>query len=276
MKWIFIILVALNLIVFGGVVAQRMLLPAPQTVTERTIMVEKKVDSSTKKIEEAPKNQIQEEKPTKTQSQPEKQTEKIEKPEKTEKITTKASPKNKPKPAQKLAEKPKKAPVQKASNTTSTPSRKQKCGGASVTLPENVYHRIKGLLNEWPNAATREVGKKQGKSQSQSNEYVVIITPSAQQNEHMMVLIGKGFKPRQDKGLVVLGQFTNRKAADALRQRVLTHGVRANVMERHQPGKAGLSQANYRVLFMKINDADARKLSGILKPYAPLRRNPCK
>lgn len=277
MKWIFIILVALNLIVFGGVVAQRMLLPAPQVTTERTVVVEKKVAANTQKTEEAEEKQTSEEKPIKTQSSAKEQTANT---EKTEEIVTKTNPKSKPKQtapkqAQKRVEKPQKAPVQKASNTTSTPSRKQKCGGASVTLPENVYHRIKGLLNEWPNAASREVGKSSGKPRAR-NEYVVIITPSAQQNDQMMLLMSKGFKPRQDKGLIILGQFSDRKAADALRQRVFAHGVHANVMEKHKPGKTGLSQANYRVIFMKINDADARKLSGILKPYAPLKRNPCK
>lgn len=257
------ILVALNLIVFGSVVAQRMLITAPANA-ERLVLEKVPPQTATTPPPSTPVEppRVAEPVAPKVKAEPKKHTTKVAE-KKAEPVKKKAA---KPKPAEPKAT-PKPAPK-------APPAPKPKCGQATVTLPENVYHRIKGLLNEWPNAASREVGKS-GKKMGKP-EYVVIIAPSNHQNEQMMMLISKGFKPRQEQGLVVLGKFTNRADADRLRQRVFAHGVRANVMEKHRPGEANLSQANYRVLFMNINDADARKLSGILKPYAPLNRSSCK
>lgn len=237
MKWIFTILVALNLIVFGSMVAQKMLL---KNITAG--------DENTRTIV----------------------------------IQTPPAPSPPPAEADKKPEKPKTTSKPKTASTQNTQTRAlppvepRRCGGASVTLKENDYHRIKGLLAQWPNAASRSVERNPNAGTIKTDSDFWVIAPAQNDgSEQMMNLMAKGFRPSQENGLLVLGKFSSRPGADALRQKAIAAGVNANVMEKIREGGQALSVATYNVAFLNINDADARKLSEILKPYAPLRRNPC-
>ncbi|MDO5687145.1 MAG: hypothetical protein Q4G42_07170 [Neisseria sp.] len=241
MKWIFTILVVLNLIVFGSMMVQKMLLKHLSADNEptRTIVIQ----------------------------------------------TPPAPPPAAPPAVEKKTEKPKTAAKPKAQAQRNTPTaalppaEPRRCGGATVTLKENDYHRIKGLLAQWPNAASRDVARntKAGNTVNMISDYWVIVPTQNNSNEQIAALAAKGFSATQESGMTVLGKFPARTAADALRQKAQNAGLNANVMEKMREGAAQpLSVVTYNVAFLKIDDNDAARLNDILKPYAPLRRNPCK
>lgn len=280
MKWVFAILVALNLIVFGSMVAQRMLLkentpvavvsPAPPAPVLPQTPVPAVPQADLPAPAQPAENQAENENPAEVQAA-------AEKPAAPAAQSVKEKPKDPPKPKPKDPPKEKSREPAQAAQTAAAPPRPKNCGGGSVKLPENVYHRIKGLLAEWPNAASRSVEQNaQAGQKSTVRTYWVTVAQTG--DDPSINLMAKGFRPTRENGLIVLGKFSSRQEAESLRRRAAAAGFSASVGERLRPGaqEEPLSVGVYTVVFLKISDADAPRLQKILAPYAKLQRNPCK
>lgn len=257
MKWIFAILVALNLIVFSINIIDKLVL---QKVNNLSAQQQQQQDNPRTIVIQTP--------PAQAQINP-------------ASIST-APPTNNPaaqpanvakKPAAPNANANKDKQVADAKKEEpAKPNEPKNCGGASVVLKENDYHRIKGLLSQWPNAASREVVKKEADNKP-SGDFWVITT-----DDDITVLAkGKGqYKLIKDGGMNIIGKFNTRQAAEGFRMKTQIDGINTSIVERMGNKDESLSAVNYRVAFLKVEDQDAARLSEILKPYAKLQRNPCK
>ena len=259
MKWLFAILVVLNLIIFGNVVTQKMQAPppAPPVASQPTPAV---VAPTTHAAEQAASAaDAQSDAASAVASTP---------------VVTKAEP---------AAANKKSKPATPAATTPAAPTEAVVVSGnpqggacsATVTLSEDVYHRIKGLLNRWPNAASRVVVNNQTAAADTAKQYQVTVPVVGDSNEQVISLLAKGFKPTPSGNSISLGVYQNRLHAEQLRDRLSAAGFSAGIVERSSGGGQALTSAKYQVLFMQIGDQDAKELSAIVRPYAPLQRKPC-
>lgn len=263
MKWVFAILVALNLIVFGTTIVEKMVLQkiaVQQREPSRTIVIQQ-----TQPQQPAVPITTTQTTPTTTVQADNKQ--------------TPATPVPRPKPATSAAPATPKQPAQPATAAAPKPQPEAKpqqtCGGGSVTLKEDDYHRIKGLLSRWQNVASRSVQRNDNENKSGGDSFWVILD-KALDDETRIGIMAKYGRIKQEGNLVVLGKFPTRQAAEGMQLRLKTDGFPSRIMEKFGDGNNALSMATYRVAFLKIDDNDAAELSKILAPYAKLQRNPCK
>lgn len=276
MKWIFAVLVALNLVVFGSTIIQKMVVDkiaekADEKQIARTVVVQQPPAPVATAPLAVPNADLNAASASATASDAGNDKDAEKKSEKTP-----AKPADKKKDDKKPAEKP----AEKAVATETKPKQPKNCGGASVVLKENDYHRIKGLLAQWPNAASPMVQRNTNASKGKSSpdEYLVFVPMERDVQEQMMGLASKSFNPREENGMLLLGKFHKREDADNLRRKAMGAGIPARVLERmgDKDGSQALSMTVYNVAFLKIDDNDAKRLNEILKPYAPLKRYPCK
>lgn len=152
------------------------------------------------------------------------------------------------------------------------------CAAASVELPEEVYHRIKGLLNQFPNAATRKVvpNENAGQSVPAPSSYWVIANGSARDGAFVAALRARGLNPQLVNGSIVLGRFNNSAAAEHIRSNLAATGLSTRVEERASAQRAPLSAVRYRVAFQKLNEDQSEQVRSIVSPYATLRVNKCR
>ncbi len=152
------------------------------------------------------------------------------------------------------------------------------CAAASVELPEEVYHRIKGLLNQFPNAATRKVvpNENAGHSAPAPSSYWVIANGSARDGAFVAALRERGLNPQLVNGSIVLGRFNNSAAAEHIRSNLAATGLSTRVEERASAQRAPLSAVRYRVAFQKLNEDQSEQVRSIVSPYATLRVNKCR
>lgn len=92
-------------------------------------------------------------------------------------------------------------PAQQSSNQAS-------CNrSASVTLPEDDYHRIKGLLGQWPHAASRTVERREGNAKK-TVKYSVAVPIQVDAQAQLSELSAKGFSGTLSGGSIVVGSIT--------------------------------------------------------------------
>ncbi|MBR6026870.1 MAG: hypothetical protein IK065_04660 [Neisseriaceae bacterium] len=265
MKWVFAILVALNLIVFGTTIVEKMVLQkiaVQQHEPSRTIVIQQ-----TQPQQPAVPTTTPPATPTTTPQADNKQTPAT--------ATTPPRSKTAATPATPAAPKPPAQPATAAAPKQQPEAKPQQtCGGGSVTLKEDDYHRIKGLLSRWQNVASRSV-QRNDENKSGGDSFWVILD-KALDDETRIGIMAKYGRIKQEGNLVVLGKFPSRQAAEGMQLRLKTDGFPSRIMEKFGDSNNALSMATYRVAFLKIDDNDAAELSKILAPYAKLQRNPCK
>lgn len=267
MKWLFAILVALNIVVFGCMVAGKLVHPPTVASTamassEVEIAAPATPDISVRNpnvVNTPASNQVD------NPSIPPKVVNKPEPPS----ITPQPKPERKPDPD---------SSTQVATTTPATPPNAN-CS-ATVTLPENDFHRIKGLLRQWPYSTKR---------------FVEQVTPSAKPNpvtkptRYMVALNNideetskrlqeSGFDHGSAQGKVSLGIFNRREDAEALMARAKMKGftnVYVNTLEsshNETSANAPTSVAKIRVTFSGVDNTAIQDINKITGRYGQIQR----
>lgn len=301
MKWLFAVLVALNIIVFGGMVASRVaekqrnasapvqsvgvtqqqqpqaapveiLRPAAVSAPEPVAVsapVAAASAASEAETEEARLARLKAEQEAK-EKEAEELEEKAQK-EREEKAKREQLEKEKAKREQ---EKQKAAEAKKESN--------QCVSSASLTLDEDDYHRIKGLLRQWPHAASRTVEKRNasGETGQAQKTYRVLVAADGDTAAMLDSLAAKGFSGSIHEGSISVGVTRSRSAAQVLISRLATAGfggTRINEEEdRSAASDGGLSVAKMQVTFMDVDDKSAQAIQNVVSRYGKLNRRACR
>lgn len=151
---------------------------------------------------------------------------------------------------------------------------------ASLTMDEDDYHRIKGLLGKWSHVASRSVEKRTAKAKPADKTYRVVLPVSADAENQAAELSAKGFNPIPFDGALSLGVGNSRENAQALQNRLAGAGFGgAHIVERAtETGLQddSLSVSRMTVLFTGVNAADADEIRKITSPYGKLSLKSCK
>ena len=145
---------------------------------------------------------------------------------------------------------------------------------ANVSLPEDDYHRIKGLLNRWPHAASRTVERKEATRSKTS--YAVWTPIQIDAGSQMQALQSKGFNTVLMEGGISIGIRSDKAQAQALLNRLQSAGFTGQLREVNSGSSGGQSVAKMQVTFMTVNDADVKAIQNIVGSYGRLSRNKCR
>ncbi|KLT72012.1 hypothetical protein PL75_10505 [Neisseria arctica] len=292
MKWLFAVLVALNIIVFGGMVAGRVAekqkavvaptvpvasgrqeLAVPDLKTAPEVMAsDDGRDAWITATEERPLAEIiaaadipegERQKLLNEEKQKEQQRREQERKAREERARREAEQEKQPEQVQAK-------PVQQCS--------------ASITLDEDDYHRIKGLLTQWPHAATRTVEQRsstRAKTSAPAKSYRVLVPTGGDALARLDSLNAKGFSGTLHNGDISIGVVRSKSAAQVLVSRVAAAGFGgANVVEQEDKSStvadSSLSVARMRVLFMSVDDKAAQGINAVVGNYGKLNRSKCK
>ena len=288
MKWLFILLVAINIAVFGGTVGYKLTLKQADRIPEAqnaannlqvqpvapTMPVVRNIPASDPAVRTASESDtgvllkqgdiLSEEQAEQLRLKKEAEQKKLkEKKQREEKARR-----------EKLAAE--KAQAERENNAADTSCAAQ----ASLTMDEDDYHRIKGLLGKWSHVASRSVEKRTAKAKPADKTYRVVLPVSADAENQAAELSAKGFNPIPFDGVLSLGVGNSRENAQALQNRLAGAGFGgAHIVERAaETGRQddSLSVSRMTVLFTGVNAADADEIRKITSPYGKLNLKSCK
>ena len=267
MKWLFAILVALNIIVFGNVVASKLMRPPHATA---------QVEAPATALTPTPAASVTE--PVVTINPPEPASAVAPPPETKTRAELRAEA-----AAKARAEAAAKARAETQTQTTpSSPAAPAINCSATAVLPEDDYHRIKGLLSRWPHAASRFVeqgGSTPAKATSSRVRYMVAIDGGADMRARLKE---QGFDTAISNGRLSLGVFNRRNDAEALLARAKINGFsQAEITQlggssATEAPTAALSVAKMRITFIQVDDQAAQDINQIIQRYGRLQRGSCK
>ena len=285
MKWLFAVLVALNIIVFGGMVAGRVAEKQKTVITPTVPMV-----SGTQELN-VPAAVLHDEAETPQETLPEWVGGIAADATASAVAVDDAAERERKAREEKLArekkareERAKQAQAQSEEGAGITRQAGQCQATASITMNEDDYHRIKGLLNKWPHAATRTVEKRQalaGKAAESHKSYRVLLPSGGDAIAQMDNLAAKGFTGSLYNGEISVGVVRSKSAAQVLMSRLAGAGFGgARVSEQEERSAAGgdssLSIARMQVLFMSVDDKDAQAIQAVAGKYGKLSRRSCR
>lgn len=151
---------------------------------------------------------------------------------------------------------------------------------ASLTMDEDDYHRIKGLLGKWSHVASRSVEKRTAKAKPADKTYRVVLPVSADAENQAAELSAKGFNPIPFDGALSLGVGNSRENAQALQNRLAGAGFGGAYIVEHfaeaDRQDDSLSVSRMTVLFTGVNAADADEIRKITSLYGKLNLKSCK
>ena len=181
MKWLFATLVGLNLIVFAGMIASKIYKPKPAPATVAMAPQPTQTPAPPPVVINMGGGSFTPNNPNNGSGN----TNNINKPiivtkpitPKTNNITQKTSPTQ---------------PETNTDNSGSAQVKYRNCS-ARVSMPEDDYHRIKGLLARFPHAATRQVvqGGGEGDSQTSSRMNVLFMSVSDEDANTIQGIVGR-------------------------------------------------------------------------------------
>ena len=295
MKWLFAALVALNIIVFGGMITHRLnnakspnaapveggahelaqpeslrpqQAPAPADNAQPDWLQtdETQADLPEPESEEA----IAERKKKEEEEQARREKEKKAREEKARREKEKAAAEN-TNPNAAANENP------AAKNASAA---RQCTSNASVTLDEDDYHRIKGLLTRWPHAASRTVEKRGASKDHAAKTFRVVLPADSEAMNRLEALGNKGFNGTLHNGEISLGVMKSRSSAQVLISRLSAAGFGgARIVEQDDKGNAAdstLSVSRMTVIFMSVDEKDAQEIRNIVGRYGSLNMKTCK
>ncbi|NUE66150.1 hypothetical protein [Snodgrassella sp. ESL0253] len=273
MKWLFAILVALNIIVFGSMIAGKLVhgvsaSPAAASAASPAAEVVEaaapatpdiSVRHTTEAAETAASSSVPAIKPA-------------------SKTDTAAA--NKPK-----TDAP--ANADKPATPTSTPTTNT-CT-ATVTLPEDDFHRIKGLLNHWPFTTSRFIEQVSSPAKPHRaptpTRYMVALSSSGDSDTRAR-LQEHGFDYGINQGKVSLGVFNRRDDAESLMARAKMQGFSdafittlggsssdSDSESDSHSGHAATSIAKMRVVFSGVDNSAMHDINAITGRYGRMQRS---
>ena len=293
MKWLFAALVALNIIVFGGMITHRLnnakspaaapveggahelvqpeslrpqQAPAPADNAQPDWLQTDETQAGLPESEEA----IAERK-KKEEELARREKEKKEREEKARREKEKAAAAGNTTPTAAASENP---------ATKNTPAAHQCTSNASVTLDEDDYHRIKGLLTRWPHAASRTVEKRGAAKDQAAKTFRVLLPADSEAMNRLEALGNKGFNGTLYNGEISLGVMKSRSSAQVLISRLSAAGFGgARIVEQDDKGNASnstLSVSRMTIIFMSVDEKDALEIRNIVGRYGSLNMKTCK
>ncbi|CWP40136.1 SPOR domain-containing protein [Neisseria meningitidis] len=288
MKWLFILLVAINIAVFGGTVGYKLTLKQAGRIPEAqnaannlqvqpvapTMPVVRNIPASGPVVQAASESDtgallkqgdiLSEEQAEQLRLKKEAEQKKLkEKKQREEKARR-----------EKLA-------AEKAQAERENGAADALCAAqASLTMDEDDYHRIKGLLGKWSHVASRSVEKRTAKAKPADKTYRVVLPVSADAENQAAELSAKGFNPIPFDGALSLGVGNSRENAQALQNRLAGAGFGgAHIVEHFAEADRqddSLSVSRMTVLFTGVNAADADEIRKITSLYGKLNLKSCK
>ncbi|WP_239428448.1 SPOR domain-containing protein [Snodgrassella communis] len=260
MKWLFAILVALNIIVFGSMIAGKLVhgisaSPAVASVASAPSPAVETVAPANPDIS------VRHDVEATASSMPVART--------ASKIDTVAA--NKPKTDK--SEKP-------TTPTTNTCT-------ATVTLPEDDFHRIKGLLNHWPFTTSRFIEQVSNTTKPHRaptpTRYMVALSSSSDSNTRAR-LQEQGFDYGINQGKVSLGVFNRREDAESLMARAKMQGFSdafvttlggssSDSDSDSQSAHSATSIAKMRVVFSSVDNSAIHDINAITGRYGRIQRS---
>ncbi|HEZ3642172.1 TPA: SPOR domain-containing protein [Neisseria meningitidis] len=288
MKWLFILLVAINIAVFGGTVGYKLTLKQAGRIPEAqnaannlqvqpvapTMPVVRNIPASGPAVQAASESDtgvllgasdiLTEEQAEQLRLKKEAEQKKLrEKKQREEKARR-----------EKLA-------AEKAQAERENGAADALCAAqASLTMDEDDYHRIKGLLGKWSHVASRSVEKRTAKAKPADKTYRVVLPVSADAENQAAELSAKGFNPIPFDGALSLGVGNSRENAQALQNRLAGAGFGgAHIVEHFAEADRqddSLSVSRMTVLFTGVNAADADEIRKITSLYGKLNLKSCK
>lgn len=201
MKWLFITLVGLNLIVFAGMLAnkmfkqhmpqlqqqsavqqQPMVMPQPQIIIntgdlQNASAVRAAVASGNVQVQSGKRQTVAPTNAQKTTAA------------NNRKNTTAHNKRTTPVPVRSITATANNEPAERLG----TPRVQYKACSARVNMPEDDYHRIKGLLSRYPHAASRKIvqGGGEGNSQSSARMDVLFMSVNDQEASAIQGVVGR-------------------------------------------------------------------------------------
>ncbi|MCP1660754.1 cell division protein [Neisseria perflava] len=286
MKWLFAVLVALNVAVFGGVLAHATTakkaraanapleggtyeLARPESLGGQAQPENAAPDWVTDLMENnvnIPEPESEEAKAAREK----KEREKLAKEKKAREEKAKREKEAKEK-EQAAAEQEEWVPVPKQC----TPS-------ASVVMDEDDYHRIKGLLRKWPHAASRTVEKRAAKKGEPkvSKTFRVLVPTEGDAMAKLDTLSSKGFAGVIHNGEISMGVTRSRSAAQILISRLSGAGVGGARIQEEDDKNAvpdgTLSVSRMHVTFMAVDERELQDIRNVVGRYGQLNVKGCK
>ena len=287
MKWLFILLVAINIAVFGGTVGYK--LTPKQTSVSETQVAESMPATGPVALEATeyePDVQTASESDTGvllgasdilTEEQAEQL--RLKKEAEQKKLKEKKQREEKARREKLAAEKA--GEEGENGEMNAAPDGRASCSAqASLTMDEDDYHRIKGLLGKWSHVASRSVEKRTAKRKPGGKTYRVVLPLSGNAEGQVAELSAQGFNAVPLNGELSLGVSNSRQNAQTLQNRLAGAGFGGARIVEHFAESDGqdesLSVSRMTVLFSGINDEDAREIRKITSPYGSLNVKSCK
>ena len=295
MKWLFAALVALNIIVFGGMITHRLNnakspatapveggaheLAQPESLRPQQAPASAdnaqpdwlQTDETQADLPEPESEEAIAERKKKEEELARREKEKKEREEKARREKEKAAAAGNSEPAAAANENPAAKNAAAAHQCTSN---------ASVTLDEDDYHRIKGLLTRWPHAASRTVEKRGAAKYQAAKTFRVLLPADSEAMNRLEALGNKGFNGTLHNGEISLGVMKSRSSAQVLISRLSAAGFGgARIVEQDDKGNAAdstLSVSRMTVIFMSVDEKDAQEIRNIVGRYGSLNMKTCK
>lgn len=292
MKWLFAVLVALNVIVFGGMVAHRM-------TEKQAVAADAPLEGGTHELARPASLDAQAAAPSEHTAPawivvPENNAG-IPEPESEEAIAERRQKEREEKLAKEKKAREEKARLERERNPAGQPSEWERTDGAnadarphqcvstaSVTMDEDDYHRIKGLLTRWPHAASRSVERRTQKKQAGSADkaFRVLLPADGDALAQLEALNGKGFNGTVYNGEISVGVTRSRSAAQILISRLGGAGFGgARIVEQEEQSSAPdgtLSVSRMTVTFMAVGEREAQDIRNVVGRYGNLNVRECR
>lgn len=147
---------------------------------------------------------------------------------------------------------------------------------ASVTMLEDDYHRIKGLLSQWPHAANRIVEKREGGGAKKASKYMVVSPIQTDAQAQMSEMSAKGFNGTLSGGGVLVGVYNDRAAAAAMLGKLQSAGFGGQIREQGGGADESLSVSKMQVFFNGVDEGGLQSIQSIVGRYGRLQRGNCK
>lgn len=285
MKWLFAVLVALNIIVFGATVAGRVAEKQKNTVAPTVpVVAEAQHELAPPMIEmgkeasgSAALDWVGE-----SESIPVAVSEPVDDELLLAEMDKKAK-EEQDQAAKEKKEQQEKAKREREQKEAEMANRNRQCtSNASITLEEDDYHRIKGLLKQWPHVASRTVEKRGSKPKAAQSQktYRVLVPSGGDAMAQLDNLAAKGFSGTFYEGDISVGVTRSRSAAQVLISRLATAGFGGTRIDEQDDQNTSennsLSVAKMQVMFVNIDDKNAAAIQNIVERYGKLSRGACK
>lgn len=283
MKWLFAVLVALNMMVLGGVVTHHMmdkkevvaLVHAPlEGGIHELALPESLKNQQTPTVENTPDWVSL---PTNTNIlEPESEEAKLARANK-----AKADKLKKEKKERAKREREEKLALQ--DNQQEGDVSNQCNSSASISMDEDDYHRIKGLLTAWPHAATRSVEKRNPKNKNSNKvtkTFRVLLPTNGDAISQLEIVNNKGFAGVIYDGEISIGVMSSRSAAQIMIARLSSSGLSgAHILEqqgREQRSSDGLlSVAKMNIVFLSVDERIVQDIRNVVGRYGNLSIKKC-